>query len=69
MKKVTQKEMNKVDKAFVRGKEQGRFDLALEIEWGQTTAREELAKQMEDEEVPSLGKAYRRVNKLKSEGK
>lgn len=61
--------MRKVDKAFVRGKEQGRFDLALEIEWGQTTAKEEIARQMEG--VPSLSYVYRSINKMNkvSEGK
>jgi hypothetical protein len=60
------KEMRKVDKAFVRGKEQGRFDLALEIEWGQTTAKEEIARQIytkQMEGVPSLSNIYRKLNK------
>jgi len=59
--------LNNIDKAFIEGRMLGRFDLALEIEWGQTTAKEEIARQMEDEGIPSLGKAYRKVNKLKKE--
>jgi hypothetical protein len=57
------KKPSKVDDAYIKGVKYGRFICALDILWGQTTAKEELAKQMEDMGLPSLAKAYRKVCK------